>query len=127
MEMRSLIADISWERTGSELMALLLESAEIKTRKPLSTGLSVVQVSAGVFTVTRMKRDISGLSTGMSGMTQFHCSLFSSRENVRAKLEQIISEYDLCQKFCGMYDTDGQCFHRQVSLCRGACCGEEEP
>ncbi|MCK7531180.1 MAG: hypothetical protein MZV63_09125 [Marinilabiliales bacterium] len=33
--MRSLIADISWERTGSELIALLLESAEIKSRKPL--------------------------------------------------------------------------------------------
>ncbi|MCI0522826.1 MAG: GIY-YIG nuclease family protein, partial [Bacteroidales bacterium] len=34
MEMRSMIADISWEQTGSELIALLLESAEIKARKP---------------------------------------------------------------------------------------------
>ncbi|MCK7531181.1 MAG: hypothetical protein MZV63_09130 [Marinilabiliales bacterium] len=44
-----------------------------------------------------------------------------------AKLEQIINDYNLCQKLCGMYETDGPCFHRQVSLCRGACCGEEEP
>jgi DNA polymerase-3 subunit epsilon len=26
-----------------------------------------------------------------------------------------------------LYETAGQCFHRQVSLCRGACCGEEDP
>lgn len=31
MEMRSMIADITWERTGSELIALLMESAEIKS------------------------------------------------------------------------------------------------
>lgn len=54
-------------------------------------------------------------------------SLFTSRENARGKLEQMISEYNLCQKLCGMYDTDGPCFHRQVSLCRGACIGEERP
>jgi len=35
MEMRDMIADIDWELTGSELIALLLESAEIKKNKPL--------------------------------------------------------------------------------------------
>ncbi len=35
MEMRDLIADIEWETTGSELIALLKESFEIKKNKPL--------------------------------------------------------------------------------------------
>ena len=35
MEMRDLIADISWEVTGSELIALLKESYEIKENKPV--------------------------------------------------------------------------------------------
>lgn len=35
MEMRDMIADLDWEVTGSELIALLLESAEIKKNKPL--------------------------------------------------------------------------------------------
>lgn len=126
MEMRSIIADISWERTGSELVALLLESAEIKTRKPLYNraqrrtgfrwGIYSYSDENGYirFEYRNVKDDAIPLA------------LFSSKENVRAKLEQIISEYNLCQKLCGMYETTGQCFHRQVSLCRGACCGEEE-
>jgi len=35
MEMRDLIADIGWEVTGSELVALLMESSEIKKNKPV--------------------------------------------------------------------------------------------
>ena len=35
IEMRDRIADISWEETGSELVALLLESSEIKKHTPL--------------------------------------------------------------------------------------------
>lgn len=127
MEMRSMIADISWEITGSELIALLHESAEIKEKKPLynraqrRTGFrwgiySHIDENGYIrFEYRNVNDDIVPLS------------LFTSRENVRGKLEQMIREYDLCQKLCGMYDTDGACFHRQVSLCRGACCGEEAP
>ena len=35
MEMRDIIADIDWEITGSELIALLKESYEIKRNKPV--------------------------------------------------------------------------------------------
>ncbi len=35
MEMRDIIADIDWEITGSELIALLKESFEIKRNKPV--------------------------------------------------------------------------------------------
>jgi DNA polymerase-3 subunit epsilon len=35
MEMRDQIADIDWEKTGSELIALLKESSEIKLNKPI--------------------------------------------------------------------------------------------
>lgn len=127
MEMRSMIADISWEQTGSELIALLLESAEIKAKKPRfnraqrRTGFRwgiysrIDEMGYIRFEYRNVKDDAVPLS------------LFTSRENVRTKLEQMINEYELCQKLCGMYDTDGPCFHRQVSLCRGACTGEERP
>ena len=127
MEMRSFIADISWERTGSELVALLLESAEIKTRKPLyNRAQRRTGFRWGIYSYTDENGYIR-LEYRNVNDDAVPLALFSSKENVRAKLDQVISEYNLCQKLCGMYETAGQCFHRQVSLCRGACCGEEEP
>jgi DNA polymerase III subunit epsilon len=125
MEMRASVADISWEETGSELIALLMESREIKKNKPV---------------YNRAQRK-TGFSWGIyhyiddNGYIRFEyrnvrddetpLSLFNSKDKVKAKLEQMISKYSLCQKLCGLYETKGPCFHRQVSLCKGACNGEE--
>lgn len=127
MEMRSKIADISWERTGSELIALLLESAEIKSRKPLyNRAQRRTGFRWGIYSYTDINNYIRFEYRNVKD-DEVPLSLFSSRDKARGKLEQIISEFSLCQKLSGMYDTDGPCFHRQVSLCRGACCGEENP
>jgi len=127
MEMRSMIADITWEATGSELIALLLESAEIKKKKPLfNRAQRRTGYTWGIYSFTDGSGYICFEYRRVTG-DAVPLSLFSSRDNVRGKLEQMISRYELCQKLCGLYDTDGSCFHRQVSLCRGACCGEENP
>jgi len=127
MEMRSMIADISWERTGSELIALLMESAEIKNRKPrFNRAQRRTGYRWGIYSHTDENGYIRFTYRNVNDC-EVPLSVFTSRDNARGKLEQIISEYNLCQKLCGMYETNGPCFHRQVSLCRGACCGEEEP
>ncbi len=125
MEMRDMIADISWERTGSELIALLLESFEIKANKPV---FNRAQRRTGFQWGIYSFRDEKGyirFEYRNAKDDEVPLSLFTSRERVKSKLEQIIETYGLCQKLCGMYETDGPCFHRQVSLCRGACNGEE--
>jgi len=127
MEMRDFIADISWEETGSELIALLLESKEIKCNKPLynraqrRTGFrwGIYNYTDDAGYIRFEYRNVRDDETPLS--------IFTSKDKVRAKLEQMISRYELCQKLCGMYNTDGACFHRQVSLCKGACNGEETP
>ena len=127
MEMRSLIADITWERTGSELIALLLESAEIKSKKPLyNRAQRRTGFRWGIYSYTDENGYIRFEYRNVKD-DEIPLSLFSSRDKARGKLDQIINDFSLCQKLCGMYETEGPCFHRQVSLCRGACCGEEEP
>jgi len=127
MKMCSLIADISWERTGSELIALLLESAEIKKKKPLfNRAQRRTGFRWGIYSHTDEKGYIRFEYRSASD-EEVPLSLFTSRDKARGKLEQIINDYSLCQKLCGMYETDGACFHRQVGLCQGACCGGEEP
>jgi DNA polymerase-3 subunit epsilon len=127
MEMRSITADITWERTGSELIALLMESAEIKSLKPR---FNRAQRRTGFHWGIYTHRDEKGYIRFMYRNVrddEIPLSVFTSRDRVRGKLEQIISDYSLCQKLCGMYETDGACFHHQVGLCRGACTGAEEP
>lgn len=127
MEMRDSIADISWEITGSELIALIKESFEIKNNKPLYNraqrktgfrwGIFSFHDDAGYLNYCfRQVRD-----------DEPHLAIFTSRERARSKLIQLTEAYNLCQKLAGLYDTSGACFHRQVGLCRGACTGEESP
>ena len=127
MEMRDLIADIDWEITGSELIALLKESSEIKENKPVyNRAQRRTSFHWGIFSFT----DESGYINyryGNLDNDDSPVSVFSSKEKARAKLESIVEAYGLCQKLAGLYETDGQCFHHQVGICRGACCGKEKP
>jgi len=124
-EMRDMIADISWDLTGSELIALLRESFEIKKNKPFyNRAQRRSAFQWGIYT-----------STGSSGYITFcfmpvtdeenPLSLFTSRERARSKLESLVENYNLCQKLCGLYESDGACFQHHVGICKGACCGKE--
>jgi DNA polymerase-3 subunit epsilon len=127
MEMRDLIADIDWEVTGSELIALLKESFEIKANKPVyNRAQRRTSFRWGIFSYT----DAAGYINyryGNIDCDETPISVFSSKEKVRAKLESLMEAFGLCQKLCGLYETDGPCFHHQVGLCKGACCGAEPP
>jgi DNA polymerase-3 subunit epsilon len=127
MEMRDLIADISWETTGSELIALLKESAEIKINKPVyNRAQRRTGFQYGIYTWYDEKGYIN-FRYGSLDDDEVPVSVFTSRDKARAKLEALTGSYELCQKLMGLYETTGQCFHHQVGLCRGACCEKEDP
>ncbi|MFN8241829.1 MAG: exonuclease domain-containing protein [Bacteroidales bacterium] len=125
MEMRDSIADISWEETGSELIALIKESFDIKHHKPLFNraqrrtsfrwGIYSFHDSNGYlnFHYQPVKDD------------ETHLAVFSTKDRAKSKLLQLIETYSLCQKMCGLYDSSGPCFQHQVGICKGACAGEE--
>jgi|WetSurMetagenome_2_1015567.scaffolds.fasta_scaffold11125_4 DNA polymerase III subunit epsilon len=125
MEMRDLIADISWEETGSELIALLKESSEIKENKPVyNRAQRRTSFHWGIFSFVDEDGYIN-YRYGNLDNDDAPVSVFSSKEKTRAKLNSIVERYNLCQKLSGLYETDGACFHHQVGICRGACCGKE--
>jgi DNA polymerase III subunit epsilon len=125
MEMRDLIADIDWEATGSELIALLKESFEIKKNKPVyNRAQRKTGFRWGIFSFI----DESGYINFRYGQIDNYdspVSVFTSKEKTKSKLNAIVETYGLCQKLSGLYDTDGACFHYQVGICKGACCGKE--
>jgi DNA polymerase-3 subunit epsilon len=125
MEMRDLIADIDWDITGSELIALLRESFEIKENKPCyNRQQRMSRFQWAIFSFT----DNNGYLNFRFGQTNSGdnpLSVFSSREKAKSKLEGLVEAYDLCQKLSGLYETVGACFQYHVGICKGACRGSE--
>ncbi len=125
MEMRDEITDITWEETGSELIALLLESEEIKNNKPK---YNRAQRRSGFTWGIYYSENESGyicLGIKAIGGNKGLLSAFTSKDKALDTLKRLIEKHELCQKLCGLYESTGSCFHHQVGLCRGACNGSE--
>jgi DNA polymerase-3 subunit epsilon len=126
-EMCESTADITCEETGSELIALLLESDEIKKHLPLFNrlqrrtlykyGLNAFQSQAGYIHL-----QIARLTPASDPKT-----VFLSYEEANNTLHNLVQKYNLCQKLCGLYLSQSACFHYSIGQCKGACIGNEGP
>ena len=119
------IANITWKICGSELIALLLESDEIKRHYPVYN--QAQKRDRGNYVLTGY---IDGKGIHRLLFTKNHRSLkalttFQSFEQAREFMFRVIDEYELCPKFCGMQTSEGACFDYQVKKCHGICAGKE--
>ncbi|MDT8401011.1 MAG: exonuclease domain-containing protein [Bacteroidales bacterium] len=126
MQMRDEIADIDYELTGNELIALLKESEEIKRNKPLyNRAQRRTSYTWGIVSKRDKKAYIRFEIINIKDNKAHPLSVFTSKEGARSKMNMLVNKYELCQQLCGLYKSSGGCFHRQVGICRGACTGEE--
>ncbi|PKP39486.1 MAG: exonuclease [Bacteroidetes bacterium HGW-Bacteroidetes-15] len=126
VEMASHVADIGYELTGSELLALIVEADEIKGSLPKynkrgrrrSTQLGIVSHidSKGYINLKIEKVDDADIHPTIS---------FENANEAQTLLHRMVEEHNLCQKLCGLYNTNNACFHYQIGQCKGACIGEE--
>ena len=125
MEMRDRITEITWELSGNELAALLFESSEIKKHKPVFNRAQRRSVfTVGLFSSTD-KNGYINLKVDKADQKRHPLTTFSSKREGRETLHKWIEDFDLCQKYCGLYESAGACFHHGIGECKGACCGEE--
>ncbi|MFW6020314.1 MAG: exonuclease domain-containing protein [Bacteroidales bacterium] len=118
---------IDYKLTGSELLALLLESDEIKKHTPVFNRRQRRQTyNYGLFSYY----DDDGylqLETGRISQGKSPHTTFSTKQEAKEHLRSRVEEFFLCQKLSGLYKSEGACFHYQVHQCLGACIGEEKP
>jgi DNA polymerase-3 subunit epsilon len=127
MEMRDLIADIDWVTTGSELIALLKESHEIKKNKPVyNRAQRRTGFQWGIFSFFDQNGYLN-FRYGQVNDDEMPVTVFTSKEKTKSRLTALVESFNLCQKLSGLYDTEGACFHYQVGICKGACIGKESP
>jgi DNA polymerase III subunit epsilon len=129
IRMQHEIADISYENTGSELIALLLESDEIKKLKPLyNTAQKRTRLVPfyGIYSGV----DESGYITLFAERIKAESSHLTSADNFFAAkniLYKAIDQYKLCLSKSGLHKVGGPCFNYQIHKCEGACVEKESP
>ena len=122
IQMRSEIAHIEYELTGSELVALLLESELIKQLQPLyNRSLRKNKYPYGLFDYIDDK-GYRRFYIALTSKTEQHpITSFTTKKEGTSHLEFICEKYELCQKLCDLYPTRSACFKHSIKQCKGAC------
>jgi len=128
-KLQELVHDISYEITGSELLALLHESFEIKRLLP------------GINRAQRTRRFPYAIHSYYNEQGYLCFGIAESAAKTRRKLE-ILAEfpkvssakgrlssarqrYELCEKLLSLSPNTGPCFHYHLQQCAGACVQQE--
>ena len=118
-------ADITYEETGSELVALLHESSEIKHLYPkFNRAQRKAGEAVGLFSYEDQK-GILHLAFNRLKLTPNPIMKFYSMAACRSSLEKTCSEFELCPKYCHLQTNVNACFHYQIKKCKGICSGKE--
>lgn len=119
--------DVDYELTGSELIALLLESSKIKSLQPkYNKALRKKKSGYGIYSYFDQNHYQRLIIQPLSTQGDYFAS-FDTLENARQSLYKWIDQYGLCQKMSGLYEGKNGCFQYQLKQCNGACVGEETP
>jgi DNA polymerase III subunit epsilon len=128
IRMRSQIADISFETTGNELIALLRESEEIKKFKPLyNRAQRRSMFRYGLFTHVDVNGYICFTLEKISELDNAPLACFTGKADALDFMNSMVDKFGLCQKLCGIYQSANHCFHYEIGACQGACIGKELP
>jgi len=120
-------ADITCAETGSEIVALLHESSEIKHFYPkFNRAQRRAGEGVGLFWYEDQK-GILHLAYDRLKLAPNPVMKFYSMAECRSVLEKICEEFELCPKYCHLETHVNACFHFQIKKCKGICSGKETP
>jgi len=126
VEMKQRIKRIDYNLTGSELIALLKESDEIKLELPIYNRAQRKSLfNYGVFADLELDGYIHLKARKIRKNESPVISYYSMAE-AKDKLRNLCDEYELCLKLSGLYPSEGSCFYHQIEQCHGACIGDED-
>lgn len=125
--MQSQVAAVTYEETGSELVALLKESEEIKRNKPIfNRALRRSSFSHGLFSFKDEDGYLNFKVAQVNGKEK-PITTFTNLQSAKSFISKITEDHNLCQKLTGEYKTKANCFNYTIKKCNGACIKEELP
>jgi DNA polymerase III subunit epsilon len=125
------IYDITYEETGSELIALLLENHEIKRMKPrLNKAQKAKNFAYAVFYYKNENGYICFKASKNVVTTRSKLKLateFQKLPDAKGRLRSYVQKLQLCSTLCDLESSEGACFSQQIGQCLGACIQSESP
>ncbi|WP_300490370.1 exonuclease domain-containing protein [Flavobacterium sp.] len=118
---------VTFEETGSELIALLKESEEIKINKPVYNRAQRKTIFPWALYAEKDSEGYLSLRLAKADGRKKEITSFVTVVEGKNFLHKITVEYQLCQKINGLYDTKKGCFQYDIKQCNGACIGKESP
>lgn len=117
--------DIDFELSGSELVALLMESAAIKRHYP-KYNLSQKR-NPKEFAIFRYedRNGILHLAHNHLKAVPDPIVSFNTITECRSFLEELCRTHQLCPKFCHLQENTPSCSHYNLNSCEGICRGKE--
>lgn len=121
------VAEVRYEETGSELIALLKESDEIKVHKPIHNRSQRKSLFQWALYPAQNPDGYLRLMLQKTDYRKKEITSFTTIQDAKNALFRITSHYKLCQKYTGLYETKAHCFQYTISECDGACIGKIAP
>jgi DNA polymerase-3 subunit epsilon len=124
---RNEIHSITYQLTGSELIALILESQEIHRLWPrYNLAQKYKGEEWGVFDYEDrngyLRFSITPVGRGVRPLMSF-----GSKADAWNFVWEMVQEFQLCPKLCGLQRTVGACHNHPSGECKGACMHAESP
>ncbi len=121
------VATVTYDATGSELVALLKESEEIKrNRPPLNRALRKRKFNHALYSFTDNEGYLNLYLDKADGRKNA-ITTFNNKQSGKSFLFNAVEKFKLCQKLTGLYKSDSSCFNYNIEECNGACIQEEDP
>jgi DNA polymerase-3 subunit epsilon len=119
------VTAVTYEATGSELVALLKESEEIKRIKPIFNRALRRSTFTHALYSFKDDNDYINLKIDVADGRKKPITTFSNRQSGKSFITKAVEDYNLCQKLTGLYKTKTSCFNYDIKSCEGACIQKE--
>jgi DNA polymerase III subunit epsilon len=126
-KLQSQVSTVTYEETGSELVALLKESEEIKRVKPkFNRALRRTSFTHALYSFVDDNNYLN-LKIDIVDGRKKPITTFTNKQSGKSFITKAVEDYRLCQKLTGLYKTKTSCFNYDIKTCDGACVNKEAP
>jgi DNA polymerase-3 subunit epsilon len=112
---------LDFEETGNELVALLLESAEIKKHYPKYNSAQKRTIQQYAIFSYEDRNGILHLAHNKLKLAPNPLRVFYNLTDCRTYMEKVCEEFELCPKYCHLQENVQSCSHFRLKKCCGIC------